>query len=350
MRNFALVILIFIVLGAGCADADVVVENLSDDEALTESVIEGGVDLVLPVDGYAERLRVKAFGEFIQDRFSGFHVGDDIEFTDVEGEVLVYAIADGVVKRAEFVSGYGGLVIVEHVVGEQVYTALYGHLDPADLPPVERVVEMGQILGRLGEGESIETDWERKHLHFGLYLGAGSRLQGYEATEAGLGQWVNPSSFFIDRGALYRDESRVFSDELGSEVFAIDFEVPVGLEVEYIPSIQSLNLFSLNGEGSARDRSQVLIRYFDAADFLTLSTVQIYSTEEDVVGDGYEARRYNIEKRDGIADFTDQPSWRNERHIVTDFRKQDGFGRYYVVAKNPELSEEVYQQLLDSIR
>ena len=66
------------------------------------------------------------------------------------------------------------------------------------------------------------------------------------------------------------------------------------------------------------------------------------------VGD-YEARRYDIEKKTGVADFVDQPAWRNERHIVTDFHDSDEYDRYYVFAANPEIDMAVYEALIGSI-
>ena len=48
-------------------------------------------------------------------------------------------------------------------------------------------------------------------------------------------------------------------------------------------------------------------------------------------------------------DFKDQPTWRNGSHLVTDFRGGEGRTRYYVVASNPTLDEEVYQEVLASM-
>jgi hypothetical protein len=94
----------------------------------------------------------------------------------------------------------------------------------------------------------------------------------------------------------------------------------------------------------------VFIRYFDATRFLTLGTVRVHSTKNTRVGESrYEARQYDIEKNEKEDDFDDQPAWRNERHIVTDFHLDSGEDRYYVVAVNPEVSEAVYDVLLESM-
>lgn len=309
--------------------------------------------LSLPVDRYAERRTVKTHGKWIQDRFRGFHLGDDVEFTDTAAEVPVHAIADGTVQQAGRVSGYGGLVVIDHAIGGERLRALYGHLDLGSVSlSAGDTVTPGQVIGNLGEGGTDETDGERKHLHFALNRDTGAvRVQGYEQTPAALATWLNPSDVFADNGVALASPARRFdhSVEQGGEHFPLAFTIPAGMEVEYVPAINALNLFSLAGEGTARERSQIFIRFFDASDFLTLSTVTIHATEDLSVGAGdYRARRYDIEKKPDAADFPDQPSWRNARHTVTDFRDRDGQTRYYVVAQRPGLSDEIYMALLES--
>ncbi|MDZ4229813.1 MAG: hypothetical protein U1C53_01615, partial [Candidatus Veblenbacteria bacterium] len=98
-------------------------------------------------------------------------------------------------------------------------------------------------------------------------------------------------------------------------------------------------------------RSQIFIRYFEAADFQILSTVTIHSQEDLNVGEGnYPARRYDIEKKEGVPDFPYQPSWRNGRHTVTDFKTGPGYARFYVVAKNPALPDNVYGAVLQGMQ
>lgn len=139
-------------------------------------------------------------------------------------------------------------------------------------------------------------------------------------------------------------------DEFVDNPFQLQFTIPVGWEVEYVPSIESLNLYTLSGDGTARDRSQIFIRYFDANQFLTLSTVTIHSTMDRTVGQReYIAKQYEIEKNPGIPDFIEQPIWRNQRHYVTDFRKTDGYVRYYVVAANPDTDTTIVEDVLESM-
>ncbi|MDP3985890.1 MAG: hypothetical protein Q8P77_00445, partial [Candidatus Veblenbacteria bacterium] len=185
-------------------------------------------------------------------------------------------------------------------------------------------------------------------LHFALYKGDELRLNGYEKDAAKVRDWINPTDFFEEHSAGLEDYSRAYVlADLGSNVFPIRFAVPGGMEVEYVPQIQALNVFTLVGEGTARERSQIFIRYFDAVDFQTLSTVTIHSQDDMNVGEGnYPARRYDIEKKPGVADFAYQPSWRNQRHTVTDFKTGPNYARFYVVAKNPTLPDNLYQAVL----
>lgn len=167
-------------------------------EAPSEEIIES--ELTYPVEGFEERRTFKVFGQFVDDRFYGYHVGDDIEFGDTEEEVPVVAMADGTVEVAKWVSGYGGVMILRHEVDGVAYHAIYGHVDLSSLAvEVGDLVMKGQFLANLGDGESTETDGERKHLHFGLYEGEEIRYSGYVQSESELSEWVNPSEFFNER-------------------------------------------------------------------------------------------------------------------------------------------------------
>ena len=70
---------------------------------------EKKAEIVLPIVGYGSRRTYKTYGEYIQDRFTGYHVGDDVEFADMKERIPVVAVAKGVVKKIGTVSGYGGL-------------------------------------------------------------------------------------------------------------------------------------------------------------------------------------------------------------------------------------------------
>lgn len=297
----------------------------------------------LPITG---DITFKGFGEYIEDRFTGYHVGLDFE---APANTPVYALMDGEVRFADWISGYGGVMTVLNIVNGTETTVLYGHLDPDSMSKVGETVLKGDQIGVLGE-EGEETDGERTHLHLGVYGGEKIQLRGYTGVTSSIDFWRNPYDL-IEPSPNENEEVKSSSELIyNNEAFPITFNLPIDWDIEYIPSIQALNLYTLSGKGSARERSQILIRYFDASDFLTLSTVTIHETTDLIVGDNYTARRYDIEKQDGVPDFPDQPSWRNQRHIVTDFRREDGTTRYFVIAANPELDPTIYESLLQSIK
>ncbi len=156
-----------------------------------------------PIDEFKERINKKPFGIFITpetspvqpERFSGYHTGVDVEYEDIENEVSVFAIADGLVKYSGWVSGYGGLLAIQHTVNEKEYLAIYGHLNPDSLVEKDEKVVQGQQIGILGEGNTNETDFERKHLHFAIYSNSDINLKGYVNNESELNDWIDPEIF-----------------------------------------------------------------------------------------------------------------------------------------------------------
>jgi murein DD-endopeptidase MepM/ murein hydrolase activator NlpD len=92
------------------------------------------------------------------DPFNGhraMHAGVDIP--GVHGS-NIYATADGVVNRAEWVNGYGNLVELDH--GRGIMTR-YGHLSAFVVAPGTHV-KRGQLIARMGStGRSTGT-----HLHY----------------------------------------------------------------------------------------------------------------------------------------------------------------------------------------
>ncbi len=352
--------MIFLVLGAivflgvGCQNTDVLINApvrtvvpVLDERPVVES------STVSPMSTYFATY--KRFGEYVSDRFVGYHAGDDLEVLEsfTQEDKRVFAMANGEVRSVEWVSGYGGVIVIAHNVNNETVTALYGHINLAStVLKAGDSVSKGDVIATLGDGFTNQTDGERQHLHFALSQGQEPRLAGYVKTKVELQDWINPTDFLrmhggypIDGPARLRD-LRVATTDFTS----LDFMVPGDFDVEYIASIQALNVYRVTGVQPARERSQLLIRFFDATDFLTLSTVTVHSSQPMKIGLGnYDARRYDIEKKDGVADFKDQPTWRNQRHLVTDVRAKEGMTRYFVFAASPELDEGVYEQILSSI-
>lgn len=162
--------------------------------------------LLEPVDGFLQRITLKPFGIYITpatspvqpERFTGYHTGADAEYTDMQGKLVeVKAMATGTVVLARRVSGYGGVVVIRHDINGQQILTLYGHLDPASLVAINTQVAAGQVIGKLGEGYTAATDYERKHLHLAMLKGKTVDLHGYVSTEKELlAGWYNPLDFY----------------------------------------------------------------------------------------------------------------------------------------------------------
>lgn len=353
-KVFILGILAFIVIGVGFFFVSMQSpQSENDDIKRLETTKAETYAVVLPIAEYTRRRTFNGFGEFSQGTLAGYHVAEDIEYTDVlQEEIAVRAIAQGVVRRIGSVSGYGGVLVVLHTIGDRQVHAIYGHIDvtSSNLSQGD-LVEKGEFLANLGDHKSEETDGERKHLHFALYEGEELRLQGYESSVKDIESWINPHNFFEEYGYDMQSPSRTFNsrEELRGDIYPLEFRIPQGWEVEYVQAKDALNLYTLGGKGSSLERSQVFIQHFDAASFLTLPTVEIHKVEDTIVGAGYTALRYDIEKRAGVSAFAGQPSWRNVRHNATDFRGSTGYTRYYTVAARPGLDEKVYEDILASM-
>ncbi len=379
MKYPLLLVLSLVLIGAGCSPVLKQLESSSEPAETTSVSVESVV--VLPLDnngtiGY--EAVYKRFGEYFKDRFSGYHVGDDLEgpaenLSGVDvNPVFVRAVADGTVVYHGWVSGYGGVIVLQHSIDSKDIQTLYGHIAlSTSTLKVGDTVAKGQNIAQLGVDKSKDTDGERQHLHFAVYKGTDVKLDGYVKSVEGLAAWINPVDFFLAHqaftpGAALPDPTSTewalsqnlwYPSPPRRDIFLwhakwgeLSFSLPSDWDVEYIPSLDALNLYSVSGEGSARERSQILLRYFDASQFLTLSTVEILSNKDLIIGlEAYVARQYEIVKKEGVANFVDQPGWRNEKHIVTDFRAEDGYTKYYVVAANPALESAIYERVLASM-
>jgi len=172
---------------------------------VTEDLHNGVIKktLVQPIAEFEKRVTKKPFGIYITpqsspvqpEKFSGYHTGVDVEYSDVEDEVEVVAIADGIVLRSEWVSGYGGMTAIRHNIDGQDYIVIYGHLNPDNLLAKGQTVSSGDKIGALGKGYSNQTDGERKHLHLAVYSGNDINVKGYVSSQEELSQWIDPLQF-----------------------------------------------------------------------------------------------------------------------------------------------------------
>jgi murein DD-endopeptidase MepM/ murein hydrolase activator NlpD len=132
-----------------------------------------------PVNG---RL-LSRFGER-EDPFSGegaMHTGVDIS---AAMGTQVHAAADGIVSHAEYMGGYGRLVVIEHGNGMRTY---YAHLSRFDVVPGQEI-RRGEVLGLSGASGKVTSP----HLHFEVRLG-GSPVNPYPyLTRSAMLQHVKP--------------------------------------------------------------------------------------------------------------------------------------------------------------
>ena len=157
-----------------------------------------------PIADFQPRITKKFFGTYVTpqnspvqpERFTGYHTGVDIEYGDITTDVPVFAIADGSVVLSEWVSGYGGLVVIHHPNTDPPIYSVYGHLRPSSLIALHASVKKGQQIAVLGTAYSHETDGERRHLHFGIVVSSAMNIKGYAPTKAGLSDWEDPLNLY----------------------------------------------------------------------------------------------------------------------------------------------------------
>lgn len=168
--------------------------------------------LVPPMDNFNGRVTLNAFGNQPSrmrldeaqytdlvcasgKHYPGFHTAVDLEVTLEERNkpVSVYSIADGTVRQAWFVNGYGGLMVIEYNINGQAYTAYYGHMDVSTftVKSGDRV-KAGQKLALLASACTDANGHTRKHLHFGLHKGKDVVVAGYVDTKKELDNWIDP--------------------------------------------------------------------------------------------------------------------------------------------------------------
>jgi murein DD-endopeptidase MepM/ murein hydrolase activator NlpD len=160
--------------------------------------------LYQPTADFKTRVTKKPFAIYVTptnspvspERFTGFHTGADAEYEDTAEEITVHAISDGTVRSSRRANGYGGIVVIEHIINSQALLVIYGHLDPSNLIQANASVEAGQQIGVLGEGYSDETDGERKHLHLAILKSTTLNVSGYVKTSDELEAWLDPLSLF----------------------------------------------------------------------------------------------------------------------------------------------------------
>ncbi len=159
-----------------------------------------------PIDKAVQRITKKPFDILVSpgsspvnpERFAGYHTGVDFEIFPGEenAAVPVYAICSGFLLEKTTASGYGGVAVQKCELGNQPVTIIYGHLKLSSITASQgQQLNKGENLAILGQGYSIETGGERKHLHVGIHKGSGVDLRGYVQKSSELINWINLADY-----------------------------------------------------------------------------------------------------------------------------------------------------------
>ncbi|OGS04214.1 MAG: hypothetical protein A3G41_08630, partial [Elusimicrobia bacterium RIFCSPLOWO2_12_FULL_59_9] len=125
----------------------------------------------------------------------------------------VVASADGVVRfAATDVAGFGGLILIEHNLGGEAVTTLYGHLSKRRSLLVQpgQAVRKGALIAYVADDDEDGGPWH-PHLHFGVRKGAFSTSPicghwpnvGYSQSCSGMTHdqyrqfWYRPTTFIV---------------------------------------------------------------------------------------------------------------------------------------------------------
>ncbi len=296
------------------------------------------VAAVFPMANYVDGRTKKVFGQYVKDRFDGFHTGDDVEVAQNDKQVEVLAITPGKVIYKKWTAGYGGVVVLKHTISDDSYIVLYGHLRLSSIKKtVGDEVKTGEVIGYLGSPNSYDTDNERKHLHFSIYKLNDINVSGYVSSPNQLVNWINPTQFFVDLGleAVPQADSSFARDN-----YNYTFDYQGGWSVEVLEARGAVNIFSMVGEGSARARSQIFIQ-----DQVSEAVVPD-AVETSVLQNGYEVTTYSEAARD---ENIEKPGWIITPHPVY-IIKSSGSAKAYRIDVSPKLEQEIFTVFLQSLQ
>jgi hypothetical protein len=166
--------------------------------------------LVWPLTNAPSRITKKPFGLKVtlknspvsRERFSGYHVGADLEIFPDERDAIVpvRVVCSGPLRMKKWATGYGGVAVQQCELFEGAVTVVYGHLNIDSIRGVVGdALHAGDEVGVLGKGFSKETDQERKHLHLGIHKGEAIVILGYVQDAASISDWIDPAQYFTKR-------------------------------------------------------------------------------------------------------------------------------------------------------
>ncbi|MFD4351557.1 peptidoglycan DD-metalloendopeptidase family protein [Nocardia sp. NPDC058518] len=87
----------------------------------------------------------------------------------------IYAVGDGVVTRVGAASGFGTWVVIDHNVGGETVSSVYGHMFADDIRVEQgQTVRIGQPIAAVGyNGETVPAGPEGAHLHLEIWTDGG---------------------------------------------------------------------------------------------------------------------------------------------------------------------------------
>ncbi len=183
-------------------------ETLAEAEE-PDQFSETASQFISPLSQPEERIRLKRFSDYITpenspvspERFRGYHTGVDFEVfpEELNSAVAVKAGCSGAILLKQWVSGYGGTVVMGCEIESETVTVLYGHLNLGSISAkVGDTLATGEVIGYLGADNSQDTDRERKHLHLSIHQGKTVNLLDYVNSEAEVKGWLNPCDYICN--------------------------------------------------------------------------------------------------------------------------------------------------------
>lgn len=159
-----------------------------------------------------------------------------------------------------------------------------------------------------------------------------------------------PAAETNEQARTKEPQSKMLDFKSLSPIFTFSATLPGHWQAEFVPSIESINIFNPEAPGANNlEKSQIFIRYFVANSFLTLHSVDILKREPATIG-SHDAVRYEIKKKESFANFTSQPSWRNQQHKLIDIRlEKKNPSTFFVFAYNPSLPDSTFNSFVQSI-
>lgn len=166
-----------------------------------------------PLEKSDERKKLLKFGMYVTpdptqnpisppERFTGYHTGLDIEILPGEKDTIVpvKTICEGKILFTGIIEGYGGVVIQECNINNQLASILYGHLKPSSITVAQNneTIKSGITMAELGDNRTEETGNTRKHLHLGIHKGNHIEFLGYVTDQQELVEFIDPMPLLQD--------------------------------------------------------------------------------------------------------------------------------------------------------